>query len=68
LGSNITFLKAVNFFDIYVDKKIPTSDIKLGIRLEFQSTIGTLTNETIEEKIIFLRQMITKKFNSTFQD
>ena len=68
IQESLSDLKAVNFFDIYVDKKIPTSDIKLGIRLEFQSTTGTLTNETIEEKIIFLRQMITKKFNSTFQD
>ena len=68
IQESLSDLKAVNFFDIYVDKKIPTSNIKLGIRLEFQSTTGTLTNETIEEKMISLRQMITKKFNSTFQD
>jgi len=49
-------------------KKLSTSNIKLGIRLEFQSISGTLTNETIEEKMLSLREIITKQFNCTFQD
>ena len=68
IEQSLSDLKTVNFFDIYVDKKLPTLNIKLGIRLEFQSISETLTNEIIEEKILSLRQIITKEFNSTFQD
>jgi phenylalanyl-tRNA synthetase beta subunit len=44
------------------------SNIKLGIRLEFQSDKGTLTNENIEEKILLLRKLLSKMFSVIFQD
>jgi phenylalanyl-tRNA synthetase beta chain len=68
IEKNLSDLKSINFFDIYVDKKTITSNIKLGIRLEFQSINGTLTNETIEEKILSLREILAKQFNAIFQD
>jgi phenylalanyl-tRNA synthetase beta chain len=68
IETNLSDLKSINFFDIYVDRKGITSNIKLGIRLEFQSTSGTLTNETIEERILSLREILAKQFNAIFQD
>jgi phenylalanyl-tRNA synthetase beta chain len=68
IEQNITDLKTVHFFDIYVDEKFINSNIKLGIRLEFQSTQGTLTTEIIEEKMITLRELLSKTFNVVFQD
>jgi phenylalanyl-tRNA synthetase beta chain len=68
IEENVTDLKTVNFFDIYVDEKMINSNIKLGIRLEFQSDKGTLTNENIEEKILLLRKLLSKMFSVIFQD
>jgi phenylalanyl-tRNA synthetase beta subunit len=61
-------LKTVRFFDIYSDEKLITSTIKLGIRLEFQSLKGTLTNEIIEEKMNSLRNLLMKDFNVILQE
>ena len=61
-------LKTVNFFDIYSDEKLLTSTIKLGIRLEFQSLKGTLTNENIEDKMSLLRSVLVEKFNVSIQE
>ena len=61
-------LKTVRFFDIYSDEKLITSTIKLGIRLEFQSLKGTLTNEIIEEKMNSLRNLLVKDFNVLLQE
>ena len=61
-------LKTVRFFDIYSDEKLITSKIKLGIRLEFQSLKGTLTNEIIEEKMNSLRNLLVKDFNVLLQE
>lgn len=68
IQQNLTELKSVNFFDIYVDKKIINSNIKLGLRFEFQSLTETLTNEIIEDKIISLRKILTEQFKVIFQD
>ena len=68
IENHLTDLKTINFFDIYVDEKILSLNIKLGIRLEFQSTKETLTNEIIEEKIVSLRKLISTEFNGIFQE
>jgi len=61
-------LKTITFFDIYNDEKLLTSTIKLGIRLEFQSLKGTLTNESIEEKMSSLHTLLVDKFGVVLQE
>lgn len=66
ISENIEDLTRVEFFDIYFDPNLTKSEVKLGIRLEFQSVSGTLTNQIIDEKISRIRTLLTERFDVTF--
>jgi phenylalanyl-tRNA synthetase beta chain len=66
ISENISDLKTVQFFDIYFDPNLEKSEAKLGIRLEFQSVSGTLTNQIIEEKLTYLQKLLKEYFDVTF--
>ena len=65
--SNCKNLKNIYFFDIYFD---PTSQekINIGIRLEFQSFLETLTNEEIEIEIKNLKQILINDLKISFKN
>ena len=60
-------LKNIYFFDIYFD---PTSQekINIGIRLEFQSFLETLTNEEIEIEIKKLKEILINDLEISFKN
>lgn len=65
--SNCKNLKNIYFFDIYFD---PTSQekINIGIRLEFQSFLETLTNEEIEIEIKKLKEILINDLEISFKN
>ena len=67
IQSNCKNLKNIYFFDIYFD---PTSQekINIGIRLEFQSFLETLTNEEIEIEIKNLKQILINDLKISFKN
>jgi phenylalanyl-tRNA synthetase beta chain len=64
---NCKHLKNIYFFDIYFD---PTNQkkVNIGIRLEFQSFLETLTNEQIENEIKNLKQILVNDLEINFKD
>ena len=60
-------MKNIYFFDIYFD---PTNQekINIGIRLEFQSFLETLTNEEIEIEIKNLKQILINDLKINFKN
>lgn len=60
-----TYLKKVTLFDIYFEENI-IDKVNIGIRLEFQSNIETLTNEVIELEIEKIKAIITQQFTSSY--
>lgn len=65
--NNCKNLKNIYFFDIYFD---PTSQekINIGIRLEFQSFLETLTNEEIEIEIKKLKEILINDLEISFKN
>ena len=59
-------LKSVNFFDIYFDTVVKDK-VNIGLRLEFQSKIETLTNLEIEASLEKIRDLLSKQFNIEFR-
>jgi phenylalanyl-tRNA synthetase beta chain len=60
-------LKNIYFFDIYFDP-LNFQQINIGIRLEFQSLLETLTNEQIENEIQKVKEILIKDFKITFKN
>lgn len=60
IKENSKNLKSIKFFDIYSTKK---NNISIGIRLEFQSFIGTLIKEEIETSLKTLQELVKLKFD-----
>ena len=60
-------LKTVGFFDIYFDDNV-LNNINIGIHLEFQSKIETLTTEKIETEIMKIRTLLINNFFVEFKD
>jgi phenylalanyl-tRNA synthetase beta chain len=60
-------LKTVSFFDIYFDDNV-LNTINIGIHLEFQSKIETLTTEKIETEIMKIRTVLINNFFVEFKD
>ena len=60
-------LKNIYFFDIYFDP-LNFEQINIGIRLEFQSLLETLTNEQIENEIQKVKEILIKDFKITFKN
>ena len=58
---NKSIWSAFYWFDIYFDEKL-LSTVNIGIRLEFQSKLETLTNEKIETELQFIRTKIINQF------
>lgn len=54
-------LKKIDFFDIYFDKKL-LGKVNVGIRLQFQSNVETLTNELINLEITKISNLLEKEF------
>lgn len=65
--SNCKNLKNIYFFDIYFDP-INQQKINIGIRLEFQSFVETLTNEQIETEIKNLKQILINDLEIIFKN
>lgn len=61
--SQSIYLKKVKIFDIYFDEN-STNKVNVGIRLEFQSSCETLTNEFIESEIEKIKSSILKEFKN----
>lgn len=61
ITNSSNLLKKVEFFDLYFDDKIKNI-INLGIRLEFQESNRTLSNEEIEKEIIVIENLIKNKY------
>ena len=55
------FLKNILFFDIYFDEEL-LEKVTIGIRLEFQSNLQTLTNDFIENQVEQIKKVIEKEF------
>jgi phenylalanyl-tRNA synthetase beta chain len=60
-------LKNIYFFDIYFDP-MNLEKINIGIRLEFQSFLETLTNEQIEIEIEKLKQLLINDLKISFKN
>lgn len=60
-------LKDFYFFDIYF-QDASKDNIKIGIRLEFQSYVETLTTNQIEKEIKKLKEILVAKFEVIFID
>lgn len=60
-------LKNFYFFDIYFQDS-SKDNIKVGIRLEFQSYLETLTTNQIEKEIKKLKEILVAKFDVIFID
>ena len=60
-------LKDFYFFDIYF-QDARKDNIKIGIRLEFQSYVETLTTNQIEKEIKKLKEILVAKFEVIFID
>jgi phenylalanyl-tRNA synthetase beta subunit len=60
-------LKNIYFFDIYFDP-ISQEKINIGIRLEFQSFLETLTNDEIEIEIKNLKQILINDLEINFKN
>ena len=58
-------LKNFYFFDIYFENQEP-KNMNIGIRLEFQSNMETLTNKEIEKEILNIKDKLTSEFNILF--
>lgn len=63
IEKNSIFLKSINFFDIYIDKKVNEA-VNIGLRLAFQSSIQTLTNEMIEFEIVKIKNFLVANFEA----
>lgn len=61
LSQSVENLKTIQFFDIYFSEEDKTK-VSVTFRFEFQSKVGTLTNEKIEEEI----QKITRCLETNF--
>lgn len=55
------FLKNFEFFDVFFDSSVE-GKVKIGIRLEFQSNIETLTNEFVENEMKNIKEILIKDF------
>lgn len=62
IEKNSNYLKNILFFDIYQEKN-NNEIISIGIRLEFQSTKNTLTNDIIEGEIEKIKNLLILNFN-----
>ena len=62
IKENTTNVKSVNFFDIYFNPN-ELEKLNLGIRIEFQSEIRTLTTQEIDQEMQQLTQNLKQKFN-----
>tara|TARA_B110000090_G_C13376944_1_gene444254 strand:+ start:354 stop:2414 length:2061 start_codon:yes stop_codon:yes gene_type:complete len=62
----VNFLKSITFFDVYFDPTELTK-VKLGIRLEFQSALETLTTSTIEKEVKEVRKILIEFFGAEFK-
>lgn len=56
------FLKSFEFFDVFFDSSVE-GKVKIGIRLEFQSNIETLTNEFVENEITNIKEILINNFS-----
>nr|AIM52786.1 phenylalanyl tRNA synthetase beta subunit [Ochromonas sp. CCMP1393] len=61
-----SFIKEINFFDIYFDEN-NISSIKLGIRISFQSNSHTLRNEEIENEMKKISTFLIENFSIKFK-
>jgi len=66
IEKNSTLVNRIEFFDVYFEEKI-SQNVNIGIRLEFQSFLRTLTTEEIEAEIHFLKEQLVKEFEITFR-
>ena len=62
IKENTTNVKSINFFDIYFNPN-ELEKLNLGIRIEFQSEIRTLTTQEIDQEMQQLTQNLKQKFN-----
>lgn len=65
IQNNFPLLKQVEFFDLYFDEN-GQENIKVGLRLAFQSKTETLTNEEIENQVNNIKNCLLKQFKVTF--
>lgn len=67
IESIVNSLRGFYYFDIYFDPAFK-NQVNIGIRLEFQSLTGTLTNENVEKELVkiteFLKVFYQGKFKS----
>ena len=61
LLKKFSILKRVNIFDLYFDKE-NSVDIRLGLRLEFQSTSKTLLTEEVDEHLNKISKLLIECF------
>lgn len=61
-----SYLKSIEFFDIYFESNLGKK-INVGIRLNFQSNIKTLTTEIVEHEITLIRELLINEFNAEFK-
>lgn len=57
----------IYYFDIYLDP-LNIDLIFIGIRLEFQSSLATLTNEEIDKEMIKIKKILVSNFNANFKN
>jgi phenylalanyl-tRNA synthetase beta chain len=61
-----SFLKKVEFFDIYFDEKY-VDLINVGIRLDFQRAEESFTTTFIEKELTVIKNILIKKFKAEFR-
>ena len=67
LENIVSYLKTVTFFDIYFDKT-NTNFVNLGIRIDFQSSVETLTTEIIEIEMQKIKNILVLKFEGKIKE
>jgi phenylalanyl-tRNA synthetase beta chain len=75
LLNQIQNLKSFSFFDIYFSSSLPKvasllkhGNLKIGIRLEFQSFVETLTSLQIENELQKVKKILQNEFQVNFFD
>jgi len=65
---NLSNFKNCEFFDLYRQNNTSEDEeiIKVGLRLDFQSTSETLTNQIVEEELIKIRKLFEEKLSAKF--
>jgi phenylalanyl-tRNA synthetase beta chain len=55
----------VDFFDLYYNPQKP-KELRIGLRLEFQSNRETLLNEVVEKELTKIKYLLINTFNANF--